>query len=262
MEIELINFMASHLGNVINEDEDSRCAGSNNYVIIKPKGKDIKRKGNCYIYFDDHKCTFHLPELGTVSFKIKDPDITSMNNGIVTQTLINAEDNVMMEGFIMVQIVYGHPTKTFIINYPRCNDWDAYMFEAEGFAGSPLGNTDNRKDQHVKKKRKKEYDKMEKIFNNTVTANECFAALMKVNPPVIDRKFNYALGSRQKGSIIAWVVILKVKNRIFAIDDSLLIRLLNKKIRGLKLGKSARSLRNRKTTAYRKYYNQFNDLLT
>src|ERR1700691_4397932 len=102
MEIELINLMASHLGAGINGDENSRCAGSEKYTIVRPKGNNIVRKGKCFIYFDDYKCTFHIPELGTVSFEIKEADLTSKNNGVVAQILINSEDYVMMEGFIMV----------------------------------------------------------------------------------------------------------------------------------------------------------------
>jgi hypothetical protein len=259
MDAELLNLIAQSLDVQGNPNGITRCAEAGYYTVLRPDGQDKKIKGKCFIYFNDVVCSFHIPILGTVTFKIKDADHTWVDNGAVTQHMVNLEDALKPEGFINVQIRYGQ-TKIFIISYPRSQELEAYMFEADGFAGSPQNievSTNS-----LKGKKKAKYEKLEDLFVSKAAEKECISALLSATPPVVDKKMNYKLGQRQKGSLVAWVDVLNEKHKILAINNDLLIRLLNKKIHGLKLGKSARSLRNRQTTAYRKYHRQFMVLIT
>jgi hypothetical protein len=73
---------------------------------------------------------------------------------------------------------------------------------------------------------------------------------------------NYLLGERQKGSIVAWVAVLRSKSLIQNISDSDLSRLLNKQFKQLELGADGRTLRNTETTSFTKYGSQIKKLLS
>ena len=102
----------------------------------------------------------------------------------------------------------------------------------------------------------------DELFVKPEFLTTCIEVLQKVEPAIIDGNLNYLLGSRQKGSIVAWIAVLKQRSKIAAIKDSDLAALLNDKFKGLFLGKDGRTLRNTRTTSYTKYHNQLLNLIT
>jgi len=83
-----------------------------------------------------------------------------------------------------------------------------------------------------------------------------------VEPPIIGRKNEYLLGPRSKGSFTAFIAALKQKGKLAShYSDAQISTSLNSLIDGLELGKDGKTLRNPRTTAYRKYYNSIYDLI-
>jgi len=94
----------------------------------------------------------------------------------------------------------------------------------------------------------------EELFSNENEADSSIQILREVEPPVINQKGHYILGSRSKGSITAWVQAHKQKSKITTISDKDIAPLLNAAIPGLNIDE--RTLRNTGTTAYTKYFIQ------
>jgi len=93
------------------------------------------------------------------------------------------------------------------------------------------------------------------MFEYPDLVSKCVNILKQVEPPIINNKDEFNLGSRSKGSIVAWISALKIKGIIKArLSDSIIAKHLNSKFKGLELGKDGRTLRNPRTTAYNNYY--------
>lgn len=102
----------------------------------------------------------------------------------------------------------------------------------------------------------------EDLFTDKNNVDLSLKVLLDVNPSIVDVNFNFILGERQKGSIVAWVSAMKEKGLIFNnVNDSDIARVLNSKIHGLNLGGDGRTLRNYGTTSYNKYYLELLSLL-
>lgn len=102
----------------------------------------------------------------------------------------------------------------------------------------------------------------EDLFTDKNNVDLSLKVLLDVNPSIVDVNFNFILGERQKGSIVAWVRAMKKKGLIFNnVNDSDMARVLNSKIHGLNLGVDGRTLRNYGTTSYDNYYLELLSLL-
>lgn len=100
------------------------------------------------------------------------------------------------------------------------------------------------------------------LFEYTELIQPCIDALKKVSPPIITDKEHFNLGSKSKGSIVAWVSALKAKGIIKnSLSDSLIAGFLNERFKGLELGADGRTLRNISTTAHNNYYTDLLNLL-
>ena len=110
-----------------------RCAASDHYFKPNPNGLTRINKP-CSVCYTDGYFSFYIPELGLRSFKVEQPTVRSVSkDGTLTETLINEEDETMMRGDITVEIDYGHPTKTFVINYTKFGN--AYIIQTNKFLG-------------------------------------------------------------------------------------------------------------------------------
>ena len=102
----------------------------------------------------------------------------------------------------------------------------------------------------------------DEMFEYPDLINECIDVLKTVKPPIITKQNEYNLGSKSKGSIVAWIIGLKFKGIIKkSLSDEVISRCLNLKFVGLNLGKDGRTLRNTETTSYKKYYTTILSLL-
>ncbi len=110
-------------GNII------RCAASDHYTQLTPDG-DKRTNKACSICYTDQYFSFYIPELGARSFDIDDATRSRKisKDGTVTD-FFDSED-----GGIAVQVEYGHPSKTFVINFTRFGN--AYLIQTNGFLGS------------------------------------------------------------------------------------------------------------------------------
>lgn len=105
----------------------------------------------------------------------------------------------------------------------------------------------------------KNFDEM---FEFPELIKDCINVLRTVTPPIINNQDKYNLGSKSKGSFVAWITALKKKGLISAkIPDMIIAKHLNERFKGLDLGKDGRTLRNPNTTAYKKYYTTLLNLL-
>lgn len=106
----------------------------------------------------------------------------------------------------------------------------------------------------------KTYSTFESLFAEEGDAWTAVDALKRVEPPIINANGDYCLGSKSKGSMVAFANVLKHLNKIpKKIKDDHLARLLNQKFPELEI--SGRSLRALKTRFYEKYFKQLKLLL-
>lgn len=112
------------------------------------------------------------------------------------------------------------------------------------------------------KAKKKKPIELGELFSSKKDFTNCINTLKTIEPPVIDDLFNYRLGERQKGAIVAWVQAVKQRGKLKIVKDESLALLLNRKIKNLNLAKDGRTLRNTGTTAYKKYFNKFLNLIS
>ncbi len=112
-----------------------RCGVSSFYTAITPTTEKRINK-SCSVCFLDGYFSFYIPELGTKSYKLETFTMTKTisNSGVVTESYFNEEDATVLRGDLQISIEYGHPEKTFLINYTKFGN--AYIIVAKGFVGS------------------------------------------------------------------------------------------------------------------------------
>lgn len=87
-------------------------------------------------------------------------------------------------------------------------------------------------------------------------------ALFKVTSPVIDKEYNYIGGRNGKGVIGSWIKDLQTKGIIKKIyNRQQLATILNNEIKGLNLGKDAKTIDNTSTTYDKKYKEKLLNLI-
>lgn len=97
------------------------------------------------------------------------------------------------------------------------------------------------------------------VFVDCSEIENYLKALREVDTPIIDKANNYLLGERQKGSIVAWVDVLKLRGKMKNLNRKKLSELLNNNFLGLNI--SSRTFGNINTTAYKKYYKKLTALI-
>lgn len=106
-----------------------------------------------------------------------------------------------------------------------------------------------------------QYHSLMDLFINPESYENCINALRSDRVQVIDNTNCYLLGERQKGSIVAWVEVLKMRGKIKQdIDRDTFAALLNKQFLGLNI--SDRTLSNVSTTSARKYFKLLTALIS
>ena len=103
----------------------------------------------------------------------------------------------------------------------------------------------------------KSFKHLQDLFVNDKDPEVYFDILKKVDPPIISQENEYLLGDRQKGSIVAWVEV--VRPFIYSLQDDDIAKLLNNQISGLNI--TGRTLRNLNTSSYNKYCSKIRYLL-
>jgi len=104
--------------------------------------------------------------------------------------------------------------------------------------------------------------KPEQDYSSAGLAIKNYLYLLKdVIPPVIDETNKFLLGSKQKGSIAAFIHILTERGKFKKTPDPILAKFLNDNIEGLELSQDGRSLRTYTSATYKEYHKQFQDLI-
>ncbi|MBK7037586.1 MAG: hypothetical protein KBF42_05490 [Chitinophagales bacterium] len=103
---------------------------------------------------------------------------------------------------------------------------------------------------------------IEDLFRDLKKLETAINALKIVEPPIIDKDDNYLLGRNDKGAFTAWVKVLNEKGYIKTTNGEKVAPLLNKRFKGLKLGKDGRTLSNYETRSYKTYYQDFKALIS
>ena len=106
---------------------------------------------------------------------------------------------------------------------------------------------------------KDKYKALKDIFENNNDFASCINELRLTDPPVINNRKKYLLGTKKVGSIVAWIDALYFKGLIVKPKDDVLASLLVDCFDGFSI--SGRSLRANQTKAYDQYYNHFRNAL-
>ena len=112
----------------------------------------------------------------------------------------------------------------------------------------------NRKEKKNDNVEHKSYQSFDDLFNNIQEARHSVDALRKVHPSIINEQGAYCLGPHSKGSIVAFVAVLKTRGKIQNLNDEEMAVLLNKKIPNLEI--TGKTLRSPGTKFYKKYINE------